>query len=107
MEPNGDLGPSDQNASGRQGEAIELSGSASTQDSGFDFAGTQGTTTGSGAGFILTFLIYGANAPVYQITSPELPENEDMPLCRRAQATYVSHFATCSQANLFGKGRKD
>jgi len=46
-------------------------------------------------------------APVYQITSPELPENEDMPLCRRAQATYVSHFATCSQANLFGKGRKD
>jgi len=44
MEPNGNLGPSDQNASGRQGEANEFSGSGSTQSGGFDFAGTQGTT---------------------------------------------------------------
>jgi hypothetical protein len=44
MEPNGNLGPSDQSASGRQGEANEFSGSGSTQSDGYDFAGTQGTT---------------------------------------------------------------
>jgi len=50
MEPNGNLGPSDQSASGRQGEDNEFSGSGSTQSDGFDFAGTQGTTgTGSGS----------------------------------------------------------
>lgn len=42
MEPNGSVGPVDQSASGRQGEANEFSGSGSTQSSGFDFSGTQG-----------------------------------------------------------------
>jgi hypothetical protein len=44
MEPNENLGPSDQNASGRQGEANEFSGSGSTQNSSFDFAGSAGTS---------------------------------------------------------------
>jgi hypothetical protein len=44
MEPNNNLGPSDQNASGRQGEANEFSGSASSQSSGFDFKGSTGAS---------------------------------------------------------------
>src|SRR5690349_8116276 len=42
MEPNNNLGPSDQSASGRQGEANEFSGSASAPNSGFDFSGSEG-----------------------------------------------------------------
>lgn len=50
--------------------------------------------------------ILDAVAPVYQLSESQNPENDPVQRCARAKTAYVSHFVTCPQRAMFGKGAK-